>query len=181
MMEQRSYENKTGYEHVHDVYSNLHKFTEDSGASRMRNTNDIMLQEERQQLGKGHFGRSGATQKIGDRYKSTRSTFPKLIFLLSFLSITFQSMLLPVNAIDIDDQLASFDNQNDLKNILSEKREQLLSFANQHIIQPMKQQYDTLSPKGKFFSTAFVGFTTSRVTVKSTIRVAKYAGAAFIV
>jgi hypothetical protein len=89
-------------------------------------------------------------------------------------------MLLPVQAFDMDDQLASFDNHNDIKNILTEKREQLLSFANEHIIQPMKQQYDTLSPKGKFFSTAFVGFTTSRVTVKTTIRVAKYAGAAFI-
>lgn len=68
----------------------------------------------------------------------------------------------------------------DLNNMVAEKREQLVSFTNQRIIRPIKEQYDNLSPKGKFFSTAFVGFTASRVTVKTAVKTAKYAGAAYI-
>jgi hypothetical protein len=64
--------------------------------------------------------------------------------------------------------------------ILAEKREQFMDFTNAFIVEPVKQQYDQLSPRGKFISTAFVGFTTSRVSVKTTVQIAKYTGAAFI-
>lgn len=77
-------------------------------------------------------------------------------------------------------KMQNFQTNNLQFQILTEKRNQLLAFTNQNIIQPVKQQYSTLSPKGKFFSTAFAGFTTSRITVGATVKVAKYAGAAFI-
>lgn len=93
----------------------------------------------------------------------------------NFLVLICMLLLMCINVAHVHAQ-----DMSDTQIMIHEKKEQLLDFTKANIIQPIKEQYSTLSPKGKFFSTAFVGFATSRVTVKTTVKAAKYAGAAFI-
>ncbi len=76
-------------------------------------------------------------------------------------------------------------NNNNSNHLFSEQKEQLKSFTNDNVLEPIKHQYEQLSPNGKFLSTAFAGFTSSRLvirtTVKTTLKIAKVTGAAFIV
>jgi hypothetical protein len=49
------------------------------------------------------------------------------------------------------------------------------------LLKPIQRRYASLPPKGKFVSTAVVGFVTSKCAVKTTVKAAKIGGAAFIV
>ena len=49
------------------------------------------------------------------------------------------------------------------------------------LLKPIQRRYASLPPKGKFVSTAVVGFVASKCAVKTTVQAAKIGGAAFIV
>ena len=49
------------------------------------------------------------------------------------------------------------------------------------LVKPIRRQYANLPAKGKFVSTAVVGFVTTKCAVKTTVKAAKVGGAAFIV
>eukprot|EP00551_Chaetoceros_affinis_P003081 CAMPEP_0203636078 /NCGR_PEP_ID=MMETSP0088-20131115/2708_1 /ASSEMBLY_ACC=CAM_ASM_001087 /TAXON_ID=426623 /ORGANISM="Chaetoceros affinis, Strain CCMP159" /LENGTH=228 /DNA_ID=CAMNT_0050490121 /DNA_START=163 /DNA_END=849 /DNA_ORIENTATION=+ len=127
---------------------------------------------------------STSTNKRGRRRinrKTTVLTSLLLQILILFsTSASTKSSFTFISAADVADFNPSNSNSNQFQ-ILSEKREQLIDYTKQNIIQPIYGQYEQLSPKGKFLSTAFVGFTTSRFTVSTTIQIAKYFGAAFII
>mmetsp|Transcript_2348 Transcript_2348/g.3496 ORF Transcript_2348/g.3496 Transcript_2348/m.3496 type:complete len:174 (+) Transcript_2348:118-639(+) len=48
-------------------------------------------------------------------------------------------------------------------------------------IQPAKEKYEELPPKGKFGVGALAGYVATKTTVRSTVKAAKYTGAAFII
>ena len=62
---------------------------------------------------------------------------------------------------------------------VKETTEQLQSILG-GALRPLREQYDALPPKGKFGTGIFVGFTFSKVAVRSTVKVAKIAGSAFV-
>ncbi len=113
------------------------------------------------------------------RNKILTSVLLQILILLS-TSSSSKSFTFTVAADISDFNPSNPENNSNQFQILSEKREQLINYTKQNIIQPIYGQYQQLSPKGKFLSTAFVGFTTSRFTVSTTIKIAKYFGAAFI-
>jgi hypothetical protein len=117
-----------------------------------------------------------ATSSSSSSSSSLKLTLIQAPVLFQILLLLLSTIIIPTQAVD----LVNFDNGNG-SGILAEKREQLVAFTNTHILEPIQQQYQQLSPKGKFISTAFVGFTTSRATVRTTVQIAKYTGAAFII
>lgn len=134
--------------------------------------------------------------RMNEQHHTTRSIFklrrlrgtqaiPICLLLCVFLS-SFQCIqrlgLVPIQILQVEavDIMEDFGGYYDNHNFIDEKRKELVVFTKKNIIQPIKQQYNTLSPKGKFASTAFAGFATSRYTIGTTIKVAKYTGAAFI-
>mmetsp|Transcript_10741 Transcript_10741/g.13580 ORF Transcript_10741/g.13580 Transcript_10741/m.13580 type:complete len:191 (-) Transcript_10741:79-651(-) len=64
---------------------------------------------------------------------------------------------------------------------IADTAEVIIDVTDNNIIQPLKEQYDNLPPKGKFVSMAIAGFATSRVTVRTSVKAIKYTGAAFII